>query len=166
MSQRLQLYEEIFKRHFPNDLFEARSPALIMEKAYEEARQTGHLVLSFSILAILIACMSVFGLTAFMAEQRTKEIAIRKVFGASVGSIVRLFTNIYLRLLAISLIIALPVVWWIGNKYLDDFSYRISLGWWIFATAALIPVVLTLLTVCWQAFKAATANPVEAIKMQ
>ena len=166
LSQQLLAYEEIFKRHFPNDVFEVKFPDMIMAQAYEEDRQTGGVVMSFSILAILVACLGVFGLTAFMAEQRTREIGIRKVFGASVGSIVRLFTDNYLRLLAISLVIALPVAWWVGNKYLENFAYRISLSWWIFAVAALIVIVLTLCTVGYQAIKAATANPVKAIKSE
>ena len=166
MSQQLRLYEEIFKKHFPNDLFEAKFPDLALAKAYEKVRQTGSIVLCFSILSILIACLGVFGLTAFMAEQRTKEIAIRKVFGASIGSIVRLFTDNYLRQLAISLVIALPVVWWIGNKYLEDYADRISLSWWIFVAAPLIVIVLTLCTVGYQAIRAAIANPVEAIKSE
>jgi len=166
LSQQLLTYEEIFKRHFPNDVFEVKFPDMIMAKAYEEDRQMGGVVMSFSILAILVACLGVFGLTAFMAEQRTKEIGIRKVFGASVGSIVRLFTDNYLRLLLISLVIALPIAWWVGNKYLENFAYRISLSWWIFAAAALIVIVLTLCTVGYQAIKAATANPVKAIKSE
>ena len=163
LSQQLLAYEEIFKKHFPNEVFEAQFPDLIMAKAYEDDRRSGVIVLCFSILAILVACMGVFGLTAYMAEQRAKEIGIRKVFGASVVSIVRLFTDNYLRLLALSLLIALPVAWWMGGKYLENFAYRISLSWWIFAAAALITVALTLLTVGWQAIKAATANPVDSI---
>jgi len=166
LSQQLFAYGEIFKKHFPNEVFQAQFPDLIMAKAYEDDRRSGVIVLCFSILAILVACMGVFGLSAFMAEQRTKEIGIRKVFGASVFSIVRLFTDNYLRLLALSLVIAIPVAWWIGGKYLEDFAYRISLSWWMFVAAALITVVLTLATVCWQAIKAATANPVKAIKSE
>ena len=166
LSQQLLTYEEIFKKHFPNDLFEAQFPDMILTKAYEEDRRTGIIVWSFSVLAILVACLGVFGLTAFMAEQRAKEIGIRKVFGASVISIVRLFTDNYLQLLALSLVIALPVAWWIGGSYLEDFAYRISLAWWIFAAAALIIIVLTLITVCWQAIKAAMANPMKAIKSE
>ncbi len=166
MSQQLQTYEEIFKKHFPNDLFEVQFPDLLLAKTYEEDRQTNRVVLSFSILAILVACMGVFGLTAFMAEQRTREIGIRKILGASVSSIVNLFTDNYLRLLLLSLVIAIPIAWWVGSKYLESFAYRISLSWWIFAVAALITVVLTLLTVCLQAVKAATANPVKAIKSE
>ena len=166
LSQQLRTYEDIFKKYFPNDLFEVGFPDMLFEKAYKEDRQTSRLVLCFSFLAILVACMGVFGLTAFMAEQRTKEIGIRKVLGASVGSIIRLFTDNYLRLLALSLVIALPVTWWIGSKYLENFAYRISLTWWMFAVAALITVVLTLFTVGWQAIKAATANPVNALKSE
>ena len=164
MSRQLQTYEEIFKKHFPNDVFEVKFPDQIMTKAYAEDRQTGRVVLGFSILAILVACMGVFGLTAFMAEQRTKEIGIRKVLGASVCSIVRLYTDNYLRLLALSLVIALPVAWWVGSSYLENFAYRIALVWWIFAAAALITVMLTLITAGYQAIRAATANPVKAIK--
>ncbi len=166
MSQQLRTYEDIFKKHFPNDLFEPQFPDLLLAKAYEGDRQTNRIALIFSVLAILVACMGVFGLTAFMAEQRTKEIGIRKVLGASVGNIVRLFTDNYARLLAVSLIIAVPIAWWVGNAYLQGFAYRISLGWWIFAVAALITILLTLLTVCIQAVKAATADPVKSIKTE
>jgi putative ABC transport system permease protein len=166
LSEQLKTYERIFKNHYPNEMFEPQFVNLELEKAYEGERRTGQVAVVFSLLAILVACMGVFGLTAFMAEQRTKEIGIRKVLGASVGSIVRLFTDNYLRLLALSLIIALPIAWWIGSKYLENFAYRISLSWWIFVAAALITVVLTLLTVGWQALKAATANPVKAIKSE
>ncbi len=166
MSQQLADYEKIFKKHFPNDFFEAHFPNLFIEKAYESDRQTNRMVLCFSVLAVLVACMGVFGLTAFMAEQRTKEIGIRKVLGANVGNIVSLFTNNYVQLLAISLVIALPIAWWVGNSYLRGFAYRISLGWWIFAAAALITVALTLFTVCLQAVKAATADPVKSIKVE
>ena len=166
LSQQLLTYEEIFKKHYPNDLFEVQFPDLIMTKAYEGDRQTGVIVFSFSILAIWVACLGVFGLSAFMAEQRTKGIGIRKVLGARAFNIVRLFTDNYLRLLALSLVIALPIAWWIGGKYLENFAYRISLSWWMFAAAALITVVLTLVTVGWQAIKAATENPVKAIKSE
>jgi putative ABC transport system permease protein len=110
--------------------------------------------------------MGVFGLTAFMAEQRTKEIGIRKVMGATVWNIVSLFTDSYIKLLLISLVIAIPVAWRVCDRYLQDFAYRISLSWWMFAVAALITIVLTLITVSWIAIKAATKNPVEAIKSE
>lgn len=166
MSQQLTSYEAIFKKHFPNDLFEVLYPSVLQQRAYEADRQTNRMAISFSILAIIVACLGVFGLSAFMAEQRTKEIGIRKVLGGSVSSIVSLFTNSHLRLLLISLVIAIPIAWWIGNKYLEDFVYRISLSWWIFVVAALITSILTLLTVCIQAIRAATANPVDSLKTE
>ena len=164
LSEQLAAYEQIFKSHFPNDLFEVKFPDLELERAYDADRRTNHVALVFSVLAILVTCMGVFGLTAFMAEQRTKEIGVRKVLGASVGDIVRMFTDSYVRLLGISLVIAVPVAWWVGNSYLQNFAYRIELSWWMFAVAAFITIALTLLTVGFQAIKAAMTNPVEAIK--
>ena len=166
MTEQLKTYEQIYKKHFPNEMFEPMFLDMDVEKAYEGERRTSQVAIVFSILAIFVACMGVFGLTAFMAEQRTKEIGIRKVMGASVMSIVRLFTNSYVRLLLISLVIAVPAGWWIGYRYLQNFTYRISLAWWVFALAAVITIVITLLTVCIQAIKAATANPVDAIKTE
>ncbi len=166
LSDQLKTYEQIFKNHFPNSLFEVQFPDLRIEKAYEAEQRTNRVAVCFSILAILVACMGVFGLTAFMAEQRTKEIGIRKVMGASIGNVVSLFTNSYVRLLLISLAIAIPVAWWVSNLYLQDFAYRISPGWWIFVVAAIITASLTLLTVSIQAVKAATANPVKSLKTE
>ena len=166
MQEQLKIYEQIYKKHFPNENFSPQFFDSLLEKYYSGERRFGQIVLIFSILAIFVACMGVFGLTAFMAEQRTKEIGIRKVLGASIQDIVRLFTNSYVKLLGISLIIAIPAAWWVGNQYLQNFAYRISIGWWIFAVAALITVVLTLLTISLQAIKAATRNPVEAVKSE
>jgi putative ABC transport system permease protein len=162
----LKTYENLFKKHYPNDVFDVYYPELEINSAYRETKTTGNISFTFSILAILIACMGVFGLTAFMAEQRTKEIGIRKVMGAGAWDIVSLFTHSYTKLLGISLVIAIPVAWWAGARYLQDFAYRISLSWWMFAAAALITIVLTLLTVCALSIKAATENPVNAIKSE
>ena len=163
LTVQLKTCEQIFKKHFPNELFEPRFPDLELAKAYEGERRTNSIAIVFSVLAILVACMGVFGLTAFMAEQRTKEIGIRKVLGASMTDILHLFTGNYVKLLLISLVVAIPAAWWVGNLYLQGFAYRISLSWWIFALAACITVALTLLTVSIQAIKAATANPVKSI---
>ena len=166
ISNHIDTYEQIFKNHFPLNMFEPRYPDLEMPKLYDNDRRTSRIAVVFSILAIFVACLGVFGLTAFMAEQRTKEIGIRKVFGATLWNIVSLFTSSYTKLLGISLVIAIPAAWWIGNQYLQNFAFRISLSWWIFAVAALVTVVLTLLTVCAQAIKAAMKNPVESIKTE
>ena len=166
LTQQLNTIEQIYKKHIPNGVFEVGFFDQELEGAYETEHRTNQVALCFSILAIFVACLGVFGLTAFMAEQRTKEIGIRKVMGASVYDIVSLFTNNYLKLLAISLVIAIPVAWWFGNNYLNDFAYKTSIAWWIFAVAALITIVITILTVCLQAMKAAMANPVKSIKVE
>ncbi len=166
LTQQLNTFEQIYKKYNPNGLFQAGFGDKFLEKAYESEHRTNQVAICFSILAIFVACMGVFGLTAFMAEQRTKEIGIRKVMGASIHDIVSLFTNSYLKLLLISLVIAVPIAWWLGNNYLNDFAFRISMSWWMFAVAALITIIITILTVCLQAVKAAITNPVTAIKTE
>ncbi len=166
MPAQLKTFEQIYKKYNPNGMFEAGFPDAEWEKAYESEHRTNHVAICFSILAIFVACMGVFGLTAFMAEQRTREIGIRKVMGANINNIVSLFTGDYLKLLIISLVVALPVAWWMGNNYLSDFAYRISLSWWMFAVAAIITIAITIFTVCLQAVKAAMANPVKSIKTE
>jgi ABC-type antimicrobial peptide transport system permease subunit len=166
MPEQLITYEQIFRKHFPNQIFKPVFHEQEVANAYAGDKRTGRIAVVFSMLAIFIACMGVFGLTAFMAEQRTKEIGIRKTLGASVGDILGLSTGSYVKLLLISLVIAIPAAWWIGDRYLQDFAYRISLSWWMFVLAALTTVALTLLTVSMQTNKAATANPVKAIKSE
>jgi len=166
LSQQLNTFEQIFKKYAPNELFQPVFSDQQWEKNYEAEHRTNQVAIFFSVLAIFVACMGVFGLTAFMAEQRTKEIGIRKVMGASIYNIISLFTNNYLKLLLISLAIALPVAWWLGNNYLHNFAYRISIAWWMLAIASLITIIITILTVCLQAVKAALANPVNSIKTE
>jgi len=166
MTQQLNTFEHIFKKYAPNEFFNPGFSDQMWANLYETEHRTNRVAISFSILAIFVACMGVFGLTAFMAEQRTKEIGIRKVMGASIYDIVSLFTNSYLKLLLISLVLALPVAWWMGNNYLNSFAYRISVSWWMLAVAALITIIITILTVCMQVTKAAIANPVKSIKTE
>ena len=163
-SQRA-LYEEVFQRHTDIQFV----PHFLddwLVRLYENEQRSVRVAIVLAILAIFVACLGVFGLTAFMAEQRTKEIGIRKVAGASVWNIVSLFAANYVKLLAIALVIAIPVAWYVGNQYLENFAFRISLSWWIFAVSAIIVIVITLLTVCVQAIKAAMANPVKSLKTE
>ena len=133
---------------------------------YKSDILTGRLFGIFSIIAILISCLGLFGLVVFTAELKTKEIGIRKVLGAKIYDIVKLLVKDFLILVGISILIALPLAYYALDKMLQDFAYRISLDWWIFAVAALVTVVLTLLTVGWMAIRAAMKNPVEAIKTE
>ena len=159
------VFEEIFERHSQLGFY----PVFLddyLAGLYDSEKRAVRIAMVLSILAIFIACLGVFGLTAFMAEQRTKEIGIRKVAGATVWNIVSLFTANYVKLLAISLVIAIPVAWYVGSQYLENFAFRISLSWWLFAVSALIVVAITLLTVSLQAIKAAMANPVKSLKTE
>ena len=117
-------------------------------------------------MAILISCLGLFGLAAFSAEQRRKEIGVRKVLGASVTSVVQLLSKEFIKLVAISIIIATPVSWWLMNKWLQSFSYRVNISWWMFALAGFIAIGIALLTVSFQAIKAAVANPVKSLRTE
>ena len=166
LQEQIKTYEKIYKKYFPNNPFNPRFIDKEVDKLYEGERRTARIAVVFSILAIFIASMGVFGLTAFMVEQRTKEVGIRKVAGANVWNIMSLLTSDYVKLLCVSLIIAIPAAWWVCERYLQNFAYRISISWWIFIVAALITVMLTLLTVGALAMKASMADPVKSLKTE
>ena len=135
-------------------------------KQYSAEVKQGQIALIFSLLAILIACLGLFGLATFTAQQRTKEIGIRKVLGANVADIVRMLSTDFLKLVLIATIIAIPIGWIAMDKWLRDFAYRINMEWWIFAAAGFTALFIALITVSSQAIKAATANPVESLRME
>jgi putative ABC transport system permease protein len=118
------------------------------------------------LVAILIACLGLFGLSAFAAEQRTKEIGIRKVLGSSVTGIVRLLSNDFLKPVLVAIVVASPIGWYAMQRWLNDFAYRIDIEWWIFALAGLLAVGIALLTVSFQAIKAALTDPVKSLKSE
>ena len=117
-------------------------------------------------IAILISCMGLFGLATFTAQQRTKEIGVRKVLGASVASIVTLLTKDFLKLVFVALILASPLAWWAMNQWLKDFAYKVDLDWWVFALAGMLAVVIAMLTVGFQSIKAALMNPVKSLRSE
>ncbi len=126
----------------------------------------GKLALLFGGLAIFISCLGLFGLSAFMAEQRTKEIGVRKVLGASVFSITQLLNRDFLILVGFSYLVAFPLAWWFMKDWLNNYEYRIQISWWIFVLAAFISVMIALITVSFQAIKAAVANPVKSLRTE
>ena len=158
--------ENLWQQHNPEHPFTYSFIDDRFNRMYSSEIRTGRLFGTFSIIAILISCLGLFGLVVFTAEMKTKEIGIRKVLGASVLDIVKLLTKDFLILVCISILIALPLAYFWLDQMLQDYAYRISLSWWIFAVAALATVVLTLLTVSAMAIRAAMKNPVEAIKME
>ncbi|MES1220223.1 MAG: FtsX-like permease family protein, partial [Bacteroidota bacterium] len=136
------------------------------QRNYEKEQRTSRIVIYFTIIAIFIACLGLFGLAAFSAEQRTKEIGIRKVLGASVGSVTALLSKDFIKLILISIVIASPVAWYFMNKWLQNFEYRITISWWMFAAAGLLAVLVALITVSFQAVKAALMNPVKSLRTE
>jgi putative ABC transport system permease protein len=133
---------------------------------YRTEQRMGGISLSFSLLAIFIACLGLFGLSAYAAEQRTREIGIRKVLGASVSGIIRLLSRDFLVLVLVSALIALPLAWWAMQHWLQDFAYRINIGWEIALLALVVVAGIAMLTVCLQALRAALANPVQSLRSE
>lgn len=120
--------------------------------------------MAFSMLAIFIACLGLFGLAAFTAEQRKKEIGVRKVLGASILEIVKLLSSQFLRLILLALLIAIPLGWWIFSEWLNDFAYRIQISWHVFVFAAFLVMAIAVLPIGFQSLKAARANPVDSLR--
>ncbi len=137
-----------------------------LDKLYRREQRTGQIVLYFSTLAILISCLGLFGLAAFTAEQRTKEIGIRKVLGASITSIVGLLSKDFMKLVLVAIVIATPIAWFAMNQWLQGFAYRINISWWVFALAGLLAMGIALLTVSFQSVKAALMNPVKSLRSE
>lgn len=133
---------------------------------YRDEQRVGKIALSFSIIAVLIACLGLFGLAAFVAEQRTKEIGIRKVLGANVSGLVTLLSKDFVKLVVVAFFIAAPLAWWAMQKWLQDFEYRISITWVVFAVAAAIALFIAVATISFQAVKAALANPVKNLRSE
>jgi putative ABC transport system permease protein len=135
-------------------------------KLYTTEQRTGQIFITFAILAILIACLGLFGLITYAAEQRTKEIGIRKVLGANVSHIVQMISRDFLKLVVIASLIAFPLAWWSMRKWLQDFAYRVDISWWAFTLAGFITVLIAILTISFQTIRAATANPVGSLRSE
>jgi putative ABC transport system permease protein len=133
---------------------------------YKDEQRIGTIVRYASALSIFIACMGLFGLATLVVARRTKEIGIRKVLGADVKGLVGLLSKDFIALVAIAAVIAFPVAWWALHKWLQDFAYRISIEWWVFIVAAVVALLIALLTVSIQAIKAAIANPVKSLRTE
>ena len=160
----LQKTADIFKRYNPDYPFDYTFVDEAYAQKFAETQRTGTLAASFAFLTIFISCLGLFGLAAYMAESRTKEIGVRKVLGASVYAITRLLSKEFVMLVLIACIIAFPIAYWAMDNFLQTFDYRISLGLGIFVTSGLGALLLALITVSSQAIKAALANPVDSLR--
>lgn len=166
LPQTIRKFEETFKNVVPDLAFDYVFLDENLETLYAAEQRTARVGLIFSILAIFVACLGLFGLAAFTAEQRKKEIGVRKVLGASVFSITKLLSKDFILLVVLALVIAFPIALWLMKKWLQDFAYRIELGWLVFLIAGILAIVIALVTVSFQAIKAAVANPVKSLRME
>ncbi|HYE55425.1 MAG TPA: FtsX-like permease family protein, partial [Chitinophagaceae bacterium] len=133
---------------------------------YQQEQRTNTIVKLASALSIFIACMGLFGLATLTVVRRTKEIGIRKVLGASVTTIVGLLSKDFVRLVLIAAVIAFPLAWWAMNNWLSDFAYKTNIGWWVYAIAAVVALLIALATVSFQAIRAALSNPVKSLRTE
>jgi putative ABC transport system permease protein len=149
--------EKPFEAGFMDEAFDAQ---------YKAEDRLSKILAAFTSFALIIAALGLFGLATFMAVRRTKEIGVRKVLGASVQNIALLLSKDFIKLVVLAIVIASPIAWWAANNWLHNFAYRIKIEWWMFAVAGLFVLVIALLTVSFQAVKAAIANPVKSLRTE
>ena len=165
-KQLLGKIESIWHKDLPETPFEYAFLDAEIQKQYDTEVTLSRIINSFTLMAILISCLGLFGLATFSAEQRNKEIGIRKVLGASVSGIVQLLSKDFLKLVLVAIVIATPIAWWAMNKWLQGFAYRINISWWMFAIAGVVAIFIALFTVGFQAIKAAVSNPVKSLRTE
>ncbi|TWR26056.1 FtsX-like permease family protein [Mucilaginibacter achroorhodeus] len=165
-AQAIARMESIWKQNFPDQPFSYQFLDQEFDKIYREDAKASTLMSGFAVVAIIISCLGLFGLAAFTAEQRGKEIGIRKVLGASIAGLVSLLSVEFVVLVLVALVIAAPLAYWLMNLWLQNFAYRISMQWWIFMAAGFVAVLIAFATVGLQTIKAAMANPVKSLRSE
>ena len=166
VQSRLAQIENTWKKLLAERAFEYYFLDETYAKLYQSEERFQKVFINLVILGIIIACLGLLGLTTFSAQQRVKEIGVRKVLGASVPHVVALLSKDFLKLVLIALVLAVPVAWWLMNEWLKDFAYRINIEWWIFLVAAVIAIIIAFVTISTQAIKAAISNPVKSLRTE
>jgi putative ABC transport system permease protein len=166
MSATIAAIEKEWKKFIPGRPFGYYFLDEYFDRQYRSEERFGRLFLNFAILAIFISCLGLLGLASYSTIQRTKEIGIRKVMGASVTNIVALLSRDFLRLVAIAALIAFPVAWFAMSRWLDDFAYRTGVSWWVFIASGILAALIALFTISFQAVKAAVANPIKSLRTE
>lgn len=166
IGETLAIMESVLKKHNPAFPFEYEFVDDAFNARFKSEKLIGSLSQLFALLAIMISCLGLFGLSAFTAEQRRKEIGVRKVLGSSVSGIVRLLSKDFMQLVVAAIVIASPIAWYMMQNWLESFAYRIEINWWVFAIAGLAAICIALLTVSFQAFKAASVNPIKSLRTE
>jgi ABC-type antimicrobial peptide transport system permease subunit len=165
-AQNLKIAETIFKKYNPEYPFDYHFVDEEYAKKFEDEKRSGTLAALFAGLTIFISCLGLFGLATYMAENRVKEIGVRKVLGASVSGIAALLSKDFFNLVLISFLIAAPVAWWAMSTWLKDYPYHVNIQWWVFIMSGLLSAIIALLTVSYQAIKAAVANPAKSLRTE
>ena len=165
-AQNLKVAENIFRKYNPEYPFDYKFVDEVYAAKFEDEKRTGTLAGLFAGLTVFISCLGLFGLATYMAEARIKEIGVRKVLGASVTGIAALLSKDFVKLVIISIVIASPIAWFSMHKWLESYNYRIHISWIVFVASGLLAILIALLTVSFQAIKAAVANPVKSLRTE
>lgn len=166
IDQSISWIGKTWKKHFPRALFDFGFVDQQIGEQYLEEKKFSKIFLYFSVLSIIIACLGLYGLTAYSASQKVKEIGVRKVLGATVNNLAIMLSRDFLKLILLAFMIAVPVAWYILNNWLTDFAYRTDISWWMFGAAGLLVLVIAIVTVSFQVIKAALANPVKSLRTE
>lgn len=166
LLKNMAVLEHVYKKTIPNSAFEYVFVDQHLNNLYRAEKRISKVVTLFAFLAIFVACLGLFGLATFSAEVRTKEIGIRKVLGASIFSIINLLSKDFLKLILVAIVLASPLAYFAINNWLQNFAYRINIQWWMFLVSGALVVIIALLTVSYQALKAALMNPVKSLKTE
>jgi ABC-type antimicrobial peptide transport system permease subunit len=166
IPQTVEKVRAAYEKIYPEVPFNGNFYEESIENYYRAEQQMGLLYRVFAGLTVFIACLGLFGLAAFTAEQRTKEIGVRKVLGASVMSITTLLSRDFLKLVLVSIVVATPIAWYLMENWMEDFQYRVGIEWWVFVVASVLALTVAFLTVSFQAIKAALVNPVKSLRSE
>ncbi|HEY4208526.1 MAG TPA: ABC transporter permease [Puia sp.] len=166
MTSKLKRTEAIFRKYNPDYPFDPKFVDEQYAKKFQDEKLQGILAALFSGLTIFISCLGLFGLAAYMAESRIKEIGVRKVLGASVAGITTLLSRDFVKLVVVSFFLAAPLAWWVMSKWLESYTYRVDINWWVFALAGFLSVMIALVTVSYQSIRAAIANPIKSLRTE
>ncbi|SHH24951.1 MacB-like core domain-containing protein [Chryseolinea serpens] len=157
---------KIYKTHEDQAALQYQFIGEALDAQYRTQQNSGTIILFFSVLAVIVSCLGLFGLATYAAEQRTKEIGIRKVLGATMANIVQLLSSDFIKLVVVAIALATPIAWWSTDRWLQDFAYKIDLEWWMFAAAGAVTVLVALATVSYHSIKAAIMNPVKSLRTE
>jgi ABC-type antimicrobial peptide transport system permease subunit len=166
VKQSINKIEDVWKRFVPAVPFDYKFVDEEFGNKFRKEERVGKLSSYLAVLAIFISCLGLFGMASFVAEQRTKEVGIRKVLGASVANVWRLLSTEFVLLVLFSSVLAAPVAYYLSSNWLDDYDYRIKISWEVFVAAAIAALLITLITVSFQAIKAAIANPIRSLRTE